>query len=135
MPKAPPSVVPDHHSGAPILDLVDKEMEAVGGGVPDMEDDDERNEDWDLPGEVPAAQTFNEWLDKMLADLNLICTVLLHNQEFQDQHFLDGIDQHTLSFWCMAVMPRVEWLQTGACRVVVVLVSGSVTGLETGRGI
>jgi hypothetical protein len=33
------------------------------------------------------------------------------------------------------VMPRVEQLRTGACRVVVVVMSRGVTGLETGRGI
>jgi hypothetical protein len=37
-------------------------------------------------------------------------------------------------FW-VCVMPRVKQLWTGACRVVVVVVSGGVTGLEVGRGI
>jgi hypothetical protein len=34
-----------------------------------------------------------------------------------------------------SVRPGVERLQTGACRVVLVVVSGGVTGLEMGRGI
>jgi hypothetical protein len=33
------------------------------------------------------------------------------------------------------VMPRVEWLQTRACGVVVVVISGGITALEMGRGI
>jgi hypothetical protein len=84
VPKAPPSAASDQHSGALISDSVDEDTEVVGGGGLDMEDDDEGNEGWDLPGEVPAAQTFNERLDEMLADLDLIRTVLVHNQEFQD---------------------------------------------------
>jgi hypothetical protein len=35
----------------------------------------------------------------------------------------------------LSVMPGVERLRTGACRVIVVVFNRGITGLETGRGI
>jgi hypothetical protein len=49
---------------------------------------------------------------------------------------IGGVTGHETCIWILVVVtPGVERLRTGACGVVVVVVSGGVTGSEMGRGI